>query len=82
MKSSEKTTLDQLQRNEKAVIVSLNEAHIPLKLFELGCFVGNSVQLLERAPFGDPLYVCVNDSYITLRKETARWIEVQKQDKS
>jgi ribosome biogenesis GTPase A len=38
----------------------------------MGCLPGNTVELLQIAPFGDPLYLNVNGSHLTIRVETAR----------
>lgn len=71
-------TLDMLEKGDKALVVGLDESKIPLKLFELGCFVGSSVKMIEKALFDDPLYVCIDDSYMTIRKDVAQGITVKK----
>jgi ferrous iron transport protein A len=38
---------------------------------------GNTVELLQIAPFGDPLYLNVNGSHLAIRVETAQEIEVE-----
>jgi len=48
-----------------------------LKLLEMGCLPGNRVELLQIAPFGDPLYLNINGSHLAIRIETAREIEVE-----
>ncbi len=50
---------------------------VPLKLLEMGCLPGNLVELLQIAPFGDPLYLNINGSHVAIRVETAREIEVE-----
>ena len=50
---------------------------IPLKLLEMGCLPGNLVELIQIAPFGDPLYLDINGSHVAIRVETAREIEVE-----
>ncbi|HSD15039.1 MAG TPA: FeoA family protein [Flavobacterium sp.] len=70
-------TLAQLQRGQKAVIEDFNVDAIPLKLIEMGCLPGNEVTLLQVAPFGDPLYVTVNDSHVAIRLETAKEISIE-----
>ncbi|MBP8887700.1 MAG: ferrous iron transport protein A, partial [Flavobacterium sp.] len=37
---------------------------------------GNLVELLQIAPFGDPLYLNINGSHVAIRVETAKEIEV------
>jgi ferrous iron transport protein A len=72
-----KTTLAGLKKGQKAVITDLNIDAIPLKLLEMGCLPGNIVELLQIAPFGDPIYINVNDSHVAIRMETAAEIDVE-----
>lgn len=69
--------LAQLQIGQKGIIQDFDIELVPLKLLEMGCLPGNEVQILQVAPFGDPLYLNVNDSYLAIRLETARAIKVQ-----
>ncbi|SEQ00063.1 FeoA family protein [Myroides profundi] len=71
------TTLDLLKRNEKGVIADFDMHKVPLKLLEMGCLPGNSVELLEVAPLGDPIYLCINDTHLSIRKELAKEIQVE-----
>lgn len=72
-----KITLAQIKKGQKALINDFNVDVIPLKLLEMGCLPGNTVELLQVAPFGDPIYINVNDSHVAIRLETARQIEVE-----
>ena len=69
-------TLDQLKIGQKAIISELKIDEIPLKLLEMGCLPGNSVELIQIAPFGDPLYFNINDSHVAIRLETSKAIEI------
>ncbi|GAA4762241.1 MULTISPECIES: FeoA family protein [Flavobacterium] len=69
--------LAQLQIGQKGIIQDFDIELVPLKLLEMGCLPGNEVQILQVAPFGDPLYLNVNDSYLAIRLETAQAIKVQ-----
>jgi len=71
-----KGNLTQLKIGQKGTISDLNIDEIPLKLLEMGCLPGNSVELIQIAPFGDPLYFNINDSHVAIRLETARAIEI------
>lgn len=71
------TTIDQLSKGQKATITDFDIEVIPLKLIEMGCLPGNSVELLQVAPFGDPLFLNINDSYLAIRLETARKIQIE-----
>jgi ferrous iron transport protein A len=72
-----KTTIASLKKGEKAIIKDFDADIIPLKLLEMGCLPGNTVELLQIAPFGDPLYLNINGSHLAIRIETAREIEVE-----
>ncbi len=66
-----KVTLAQLKRGQKGVIKDVSSIHIPLKLLEMGCLPGNDVELVQVAPFADPMYLNINGSHLAIRKETA-----------
>jgi ferrous iron transport protein A len=68
--------LTELKKGQKATITEVNIEEIPLKLLEMGCLPGNSVELLQIAPLGDPYYFTINDSHVAIRKETANEIQV------
>jgi len=71
-------TLDTLIKGEKAIIMSFIVDDIPLKLIEMGCIEGSFVELVQKAPLKDPLYLNVNGTYLAIRKETASQILVDK----
>ncbi len=71
-----KTTIASLKKGQSAIIKDFDVDIIPLKLLEMGCLPGNMVELLQIAPFGDPLYLDINGSHLAIRIETAREIEV------
>jgi ferrous iron transport protein A len=72
-----RTTLNSLKKGEKAIIKDFDIDVIPLKLIEMGCLPGNMVELLQVAPFGDPLYLNINGSHLAIRVETACEIDVE-----
>ena len=72
-------TLDTLKKGEIATIIDVSSKHIPLKLLEMGCLPGNSVQLVQLAPFADPMYLNINGSHLAIRKETAIHILIKKE---
>lgn len=71
-----RTTIHSLKKGQRAVIREFDIDVVPLKLLEMGCLPGNEVQLLQVAPFGDPLYLEINGAHLAIRIETAREIEV------
>ena len=70
------TTIHSLKKGEKAIIKDFDIDTVPLKLLEMGCLPGNMVELLQIAPFGDPLLLNINGSHVAIRVETAKEIEV------
>ncbi|XMO87766.1 FeoA family protein [Algibacter sp. AS12] len=71
-------TLAHLKRGERAIIIDVSSIHIPLKLLEMGCLPGNVVELVQVAPFQDPMYLNINGSHLAIRKETASHILIEK----
>lgn len=71
------TTVDQLKKGEKAIIITFNLETIPLKLIEMGCMEGHMIELIQSAPFGDPLYLDMNGTHLAIRKEMASDIVVE-----
>ncbi|KRO87258.1 MAG: FeoA family protein [Bacteroidetes bacterium] len=71
-------TLNDLKRGEKAIILNIVTDLIPLKLIEMGCLPGNTIKLLQLAPFKDPMYLDINGSRLAIRRETANHIIIKK----
>ena len=70
------TTIQSLKKGQKAIIKDFDIDVVPLKLLEMGCLPGNIVELLQIAPFGDPLFLDINGSHLAIRLETACKINV------
>ncbi|MFN2262293.1 MAG: ferrous iron transport protein A [Psychroflexus sp.] len=70
-------TIIDLKKGQKAIIGEMTSDDIPLKLLEMGCLPGNEVELVQIAPFRDPLYLNINDTYLSIRRETAKLINVE-----
>ena len=73
-------TIADLKKGERGVIIDSSSKDIPLKLLEMGCLPGNEVKLLQLAPFSDPLYLNVNDSFLAIRNDTAALILIDRID--
>ena len=70
-------TLAELKRGQLGMIKDVSSVHVPLKLLEMGCLPGNSVQLVQVAPFADPMYLNINGTHLAIRKETALHILIE-----
>ncbi len=71
------STIAHLRRGQRGIIKSLKVETVPLKLLEMGCLPGNEVELVQTAPFKDPMYLKINDTHLVIRKETARQVEIE-----
>jgi ferrous iron transport protein A len=69
-------TLDQIKKDQRGKIVSIDTEMLPLKLIEMGCLPGNEVHLVQLAPLKDPLYLVIDGCHLAIRKETAQYITI------
>lgn len=72
-----KVTVANLKRGQRGIIKEFSADMVPLKLLEMGCLPGNEVELVQTAPFKDPMYLNINGSHLAIRKETALLIEIE-----
>lgn len=70
-------TVAELKLGQKGIIKEFTEAQLPIKLLELGCLPGNSVELVQIAPLSDPIYINVNGSHIAIRRAMATQIQLE-----
>lgn len=70
-------TIADLKRGQKAIIKHVDTDALPIKLLEMGCLPGNDVELIQFAPFQDPMYLNINGSFLAIRRETALQVEIQ-----
>lgn len=70
-------TVAELKLGQKGIIKEFTEAQLPIKLLELGCLPGNSVELVQIAPLSDPIYINVNGSHIAIRRSMATQIQLE-----
>lgn len=69
-------TIADLEHGQKGTIKDFSENNLPIKLMELGCLPGNTVELVQVAPLKDPIYINVNGSHIAIRRSMAKKIEL------
>jgi Fe2+ transport system protein FeoA len=60
----------------RRVVKHLKKGELSTKLLEMGLVEGQQVEVLFKAPFGDPIAVSVGDYVLSLRLEEAEWVEV------
>lgn len=76
---SEKTTLDMIQPGGKAKIIGVNgDRDVKKRITEMGVTRGSVVEIERVAPLGDPMDIKIRGYRLSLRKEEASSIEVEK----
>lgn len=74
-------TLDSLSPGQRAVIDDVaGDDAISVRLMEMGLIDGEKIELVGRAPLGDPLEFLVRGYRISLRSEEARRISISRVD--
>ena len=71
-------TIDDLVKGDRAVIKRFKTKNVPLKLIQMGCIEGSYVELVQHAPFSDPVYLNINGTYLAIRREMAAQIQVER----
>ena len=71
-------TLDAISLNELVEIAAISNDAIAPKLSEMGLTKGQKIKAIFKAPFGDPIAYEINGSIISMRKEEAMQVEVQR----
>lgn len=71
-------TLDNLQENEVATIVEINNEELAIKLLSMGFIIGEEINLIRKAPLKDPLIVSCGSNQISIRKKDAKNICIKK----
>lgn len=70
------TVLDLVQ-GQKGTIKESSDFALPIKLLELGCLPGNTIELVQVAPLNDPIYINVNGCHLAIRRSLAEQIELE-----
>lgn len=74
-------TLDSLSPGQRAIINDVaGEDAIAVRLMEMGLIDGEEIELLGRAPFGDPLEFLIRGYRLSLRSEEARRVSISRVD--
>lgn len=66
-----------LKKNQKAIIKDISSKELRLKMMEMGLFIGQEIEFLLKAPFGDPIAINVAGYTLTLRKFEAEAVKIK-----
>jgi len=70
-------TLDQLQVGQRAAVTQVQgEDALVQRLYEMGLFEGEQLEVLGFAPLGDPMEIRLRDYRLSLRRAEAAGIAV------
>lgn len=72
-----KKSLETIENGKKVTVTAIGESALRVKLLEMGFTEGKQINVLFRAPLGDPIAVDVDGYVLSLRKDEARLIEVE-----
>ncbi len=70
-------TLEKIPLKQRTRILNIMESSLKPKLIEMGLYSGKEVEVLYKAPFGDPIAVDINGYTLSMRLSEAALIEVE-----
>ena len=70
--------LSNIKNNEYVIVRELKDSSFKVKMMEMGLIEGKKLQVLFSAPFGDPIAVDVDGYILSLRKEEAELVIVER----
>ncbi len=71
-------TLDQIPIRKKVVVRNvLLKSPYMIRLMEMGIVPGETIEVLQKAPFGDPIEISVMGYTLCIRIKEASFIEVE-----
>ena len=72
-----KKTLSDISIGESVKVNELTQSPVSSKLLEMGLYIGQEVEILFKAPFGDPIAVNVGGYMLSLRLDEANLVIVE-----
>jgi len=78
--NEQKMDLSNLAINESAVVISVQgkSEEVQCRLLTLGLYPGVHVEVLRKAPLGDPIQVRSGTTLLSIRLQEAEGIEVER----
>ena len=71
--------LTEFQPGDEGVILMVKgEGRIRRRLFDMGVTPGAKVLMVKKAPLGDPIEIVIRGYDLTLRKDEAEFVEMEK----
>ena len=70
--------LDSYQSGDTLIMEEVLDNQLSIQLYCMGCLPGELITIERIAPFGDPMIISIDDTFISLRKDDAQKIRVKK----
>ncbi len=70
--------LSDIANGEMVVVSDLDVSPLQVKLMEMGIIRGKKIKVLFRAPLGDPMAIDVDGYILSLRKDEAELVMVER----
>ncbi len=70
------TLLSSIEPGHSVVVSSIHDSVLKPKMMEMGILKGKELEVLFKAPFGDPIAIDIQGFVLSLRLEEAALIEV------
>ncbi len=71
-----KSSLADHKVGDRVILKEVLDAQLTIQLYSMGCVIGEELLIERKAPFGDPMIISVEDSFISLRKDDAQKMQV------
>lgn len=75
---TDSSTLAECRQGDQVTLLGVDDKQLSIQLFCMGCIPGEVIIVERIAPFGDPIIISVEDSFISLRKEDASRMRIKK----
>ena len=72
------TTLADCRVGDRVVLNHVTDKQLTIQLYSMGCILGEVIVVERIAPFGEPIIISIDDSFISLRKDDAIKMKVSK----
>lgn len=74
---SQSKTLSSCKIGETVRLNEIKDRQLSVQLYTMGCIPGEMIKIERIAPFGDPILIQVDESFISIRKSDAKLIEIE-----
>lgn len=72
------TMLDSFKKGDTLILEEVLDSQLSIQLYCMGFLPGELITIERIAPFGDPMIISVEDSFISLRRNDAAKIRVKR----